>query len=140
MLTEGTGWGYILLTAQLQDTDDECALIETTEDFVLSTRGERLYSMFRFILQLLYDSNLLSDEGLLEWIEKRKAMKGCDNYHGDKDLMKKKLGLFEEETVQVFVDWIENMEDDEDEDEDENNSSSGKSLSSSSSSSSISAG
>ena len=76
-----------------------------------------LYSSFRFILQIVYDSELVSDEAMLKWISLREHM--CRYVDDDSSNNKQEIiKLFKEESVQQFVQWIKQIDEDDDEEED----------------------
>jgi translation initiation factor eIF-2B subunit epsilon len=109
-LIKVNGWGYVIMKAFLYDQKDEMTLIEATEDFVLHENGSSLYPFFRFLLQMVYDADLVSEDTLLKWISIR------SNSDDEEDL---KIKLFNQPEVQEFVDWISQEEDDDDDDEDD---------------------
>lgn len=75
-----------------------------------------LYPSFRFILQILYDSELVSDEALLKWISLREHLcRFIDDSSNNKEIVK----LFQEETVQQFVQWVKQIDEDDDDEEEE---------------------
>lgn len=114
------GWGYGLLKPLLQEVVDGVSLIESIEDVALNVEGREgltsgagvaFYGVFRMMLQVLNDSELLSEEVLNEWIEERQ---GCE------DTSEGVGKLFNEPSVQEFVEWLqEDSEEDDDDDEDE---------------------
>ena len=108
-LLSAAGWGYVLLEALIQkDTDDELVVIETVEAMAVKEEFKStVRPIFRLVLQILYDSELVSEDALLRWIGLR---------DDDEDERKK---LFNEPKVQEFVEWLQEEDDDDDEDEDE---------------------
>mmetsp|Transcript_1218 Transcript_1218/g.1986 ORF Transcript_1218/g.1986 Transcript_1218/m.1986 type:complete len:748 (-) Transcript_1218:122-2365(-) len=103
-------WGYQLVYALLQEHTDAASAIESVEDFVLNV-DRRLYPVFRFILQIMYDSELLSEDSLLTWADTRES---------GSHIAENKKTLFMEPQVQEFVEWLrEGDDDDSDEDEDD---------------------
>ena len=111
-LTAKQGWGYQLLRALVQDTKDEFALVEAVESHVLlEANAQSLYPVFRLILQLLYDEELVSEEALVQWIEERNA-EGAEPTSA-------RGKLFKHPQVQTFVAWIQEDEDDDDEDDED---------------------
>jgi translation initiation factor eIF-2B subunit epsilon len=116
LLTEG-GWGYMVLRPLIQEKGDEGVLIGALEDLAVeSDYSNVLAPIFRFILQMLHDSDLLTDTSLLEWAELRASSQGCSEA---------KMSLFLTPAVQAFVAWIkeddeeESDEDDDDDDDDD---------------------
>jgi len=107
---KNNGRGYIIVKCLIQDESDEFVVIESVEECILLPINiSTLYPVFRYIIQVMYDSDLLSEASILKWINSRK---------NSNDIMK--MRLFNEQAVQEFVDWIQNDEDDdEDGDEDE---------------------
>lgn len=96
------------------------------ERFVLEEKNrEALYPLFRFILQIVYDCDIISEEGIMQWIELREGEneEGLGRDYGDREDLEHDLmavQLFQEPAVQAFVDWIkEDSEDEESSDEDE---------------------
>lgn len=63
---------------------------------------------FRFLLQTLYDSDLLSDEVILFWAEKREAGEGGEGAQK----------LFAQDNVKEFLEWLQESEEEDDSDED----------------------
>ena len=104
------GWGYQLLRALVQDVKDEVALVEAVEDHVLRAEcATTLYPVFRLILQLLYDEELVTEDALMKWIQARE----------DEDAGTPRGALFRQPQVQAFVEWLQEEEEEDDEDEDE---------------------
>ena len=68
------------------------------------------------ILQVLHDSELLSEEVLNEWIEDRQALTDSTSAEGR---------LFNEPSVQEFVKWLQD-DDEEDDDEDDDDDTEGE--------------
>jgi hypothetical protein len=86
-------------------------LIEAIEEMCIGQIPLR--AVFRFILQILYDSALLKEEAFLVWIEARNSQQ---------DLQSPRVELFCQPEVQDFVMWLQeddDEEDDEDDDDDE---------------------
>ncbi len=101
-------------------------MIECAEAFVL--RRGFLRPVFRFMLQILFEAELLSDEGVLAWAARRRCRpaehhpdqqddddaaggeQGCLSYA-------MRQALFDEPKVQEFVAWVQQDEEDEEEDE-----------------------
>lgn len=112
-LGEG-GWGYNVIKPLIQDQDDELTVVEAAEQAVLS--GEHkgdLYGIFRMVLQLLYEAEVLSQEALEDWISERRDLLADDSEDP-------RVVLFKEPMVQAFVEWLEDDEDDDsDEEEDD---------------------
>jgi translation initiation factor eIF-2B subunit epsilon len=104
------GWGYIIMKAFIYDRKDELTLIESIEDYVLLENGSSLYPFFRFLLQMVYDAELVNEETLKKWIEIRSDSDDEDD---------PKIKLFEQPEVQEFVDWIQDDDDDDDDDDED---------------------
>ena len=106
---------------------DELTVIEAVEDAVLSTNLQPvLYGVFRMLLQMLYDEELVSQEALEEWIEMRRGLT-VDDEDDDEEAEqdRKRAKLFAEPMVQALVEWLEQSDEseegsDEDESEDDN--------------------
>ena len=124
-----SSWGYIILKSLIQNINDELSIISAIELHVLNVIFKPiLYPIFRIILQILYDVEILSEECLLEWILQRenKSFLERDNHsvhaqqqvHINKDTQDEIIILFQQKSVQEFVAWIRDG-DDEDEDDDE---------------------
>lgn len=107
------GWAFTIFRALLQDIKDEFTLIEAVESFVLLDEiSATLCPVFRLILQLLYDEELITEESLVLWIHVREE-------EGKSPTSSKGM-LFQQPQVQSFVEWIkEDDDDDSDEDEDD---------------------
>lgn len=73
-----------------------------------------LYPSFRFIIQIVYDSELVSDEATLKWIYLREQLCRFTD-----DSNKEILKLFQEESVQQFVQWVKQIDEDDEEEDDE---------------------
>lgn len=68
--------------------------------------------MFRFLLQIMHDSGILSEDSLLQWVGVRRE--------NSQDALRN--SLFEQPEVQEFIQWLEDEgseEDEEDVEEDE---------------------
>jgi len=103
-------WGETLLRHFLQEQSDRIAIIESVEDFAIK-EGEKkqIYSVFRFLLQIAYDADILTEEALLQWADERTE---------DFDDSPRKA-LFKERNVQEFVVWLrESAEEESGEDDD----------------------
>lgn len=109
--TNNNGWGYKFLKTLSQSPEDELAMIEAIEDYSCREAcAQSFYAIFRFIMQLFYDADLLSEEVLLQWIDLRRNH--CNS-------SSRQNALFNETSVQDFVDWIEAEEEDSEEEDDE---------------------
>jgi len=109
---QSKGWGYTLLEALIQkETEDELCVLEIVEDVVLM-EGETasLRPIFSHILQLLYHSELVTEETILRWSVMR------DELESPTDAKRK---LFDEPKLQEFLDWLQASSDDDDDDEEE---------------------
>jgi len=73
--------------------------------------SESFYSVFRMFLQVLHDSDLLSEEMLVLWIDARRT----------EEPQSKAGKLFSEPLVQAFVEWLEDDEDDDEDDDESDN-------------------
>lgn len=117
-LSEG-GWGYNVIKPLVQDTGDEVAVVEAAEQAVLTgEHRDSLYGIFRMVLQLLYEADVVSQESFEDWIADRRGL------IADGEVEDARVGLFREPMVQAFVEWLEDdddseEEDDEDEEEDD---------------------
>lgn len=86
------------------------ALIVATEEKAISGGSTgSLYSVFRLILQVLFESELLSEACLMAWISQRES--------DDKCLPRKELFL--QPHVQAFVEWLQEDEDNDDDDDED---------------------
>ena len=101
------GWGYTIIKPLIQSqVSDGLVLIEMIEEAAVA-EGSPFYSVFRMILQVLHESELLAEEALDEWISRRKD-------EGKQSSIGK---LFNEPQVQEFVHWLHDEDEDDDEDE-----------------------
>jgi len=66
---------------------------------------------FRFLLQTIYDMDVVSEEAILEWSKKRKEDFEEEEKEGEENDDKKKL--FFQEPTQQFLDWLEDDDDDD---------------------------
>jgi hypothetical protein len=130
-----SSWGYIILKSLIQNINDELSIILAIELIVLNiTFKPILYPIFRIILQILYDVEILSEECLLEWILQRENKSFVEKDHHselaqqqvniNKDIQDDIITLFQQKSVQEFVAWIregddDNEDDDEDDDDDD---------------------
>lgn len=111
------GRGRAMLKALIQNSDDELVLIAALELFTVSSPHKSvILPVFRLILQILYDADVVSEESLQQWIAERRRGELSEEdsmsaYRADI------IGLFKQPQVQAFVDWLE--EDDEEDDEEE---------------------
>lgn len=103
-------WGETLLRHFLQEQTDRIALIESVEEFAIK-EGERkqIYSVFRFLLQIAYDADILTEEALLKWADER--IEEFDD--------SPRKTLFNERNVQEFVVWLRESADEESGDEED---------------------
>jgi translation initiation factor eIF-2B subunit epsilon len=102
-----------LLTKLSVGITEEKAIIHALEG-VATSGGEMEEKLsagtsFRFLLQILHDKEVLSEEAILEWASDRKTA-------DDKTSAVAKL--FQLESVQEFLEWLEEESEDEDSDED----------------------
>lgn len=117
---EEDSWACVLVDALVQGPEDEAAVVEAVEDWLLGhPQSATLRPAFRFILQILYDAEMLSEEGIHEWVSQRRC--GMDD---DRHAEERKALFFDPRT-QEFVQWIEagDEDDDEEDEEDEEGSS-----------------
>ena len=85
-------------------------LVEALEDECVQTASLR--PMFRFLLQILHDAGILTEESLLQWIRSRRNM--------PPDAARRLL--FDQPEVQDFVEWIEDEGEGSEEDDDADDS------------------
>ena len=122
--SENNGWGYSIVMPLVQDTSDELSIIEAVEDSVLST-GLRpvLYGVFRMLLQMLYDEEILSQEALDDWIELRRGFIDDENDVSEEaELDRQRASLFKEPMVQALVEWLEESDESEDDESEDDES------------------
>lgn len=81
-----------------------------------------LVAIFRFLLQVAYDQELLGEDGIKCWIDLRRCddAEDLDGHEVDAATLK----LFHKPEVQAFVEWIEDEEDESGSEEDEDGESS----------------
>ena len=91
---------------------DGVGIIEGVER--MATEDAVFKGKFRFLLQTLYEADLLSDDVILLWADKRRAGEGSAGG----------LELFEQKTTQDFLEWLaessgedESSEEEDDDDE-----------------------
>jgi len=109
-------WGYILLKALVQNQNDEISIIHALEDCCISsTHSMLLLTIFRIILQILYDAEILTEEALLQWITSREIEVKNNS------ISIEKIKLFQQPSVQEFVEWLQGDEEEEEEEDDEDN-------------------
>jgi len=121
-LLSAGGWAYAMLKPFIQDEDDEVAIVEVVENAALGEGiagidGESHFRrIFRPILQILYDAELVTEEALLQWAEQRKAEVEEEQEEQGK-VTSARLLLFQDPIVQEFVEWLEEEEEDDEEEE-----------------------
>jgi len=117
-LLAADAWGHRLVNALIQEghpeASEELQIIRAVEDAALSNAS--LYQLFRFILQICYDSELLTEDGILQWVEDSQDDED-DEEENERDTRRKVL--FNEPSVQEFVKWIKDSEEDDDDEEEE---------------------
>lgn len=98
---------------------EELAIIKGLEQAAISKKNEGMAKKlsssgpsFRFVLQTLHDEEVLSEETLLAWAEERKGEPA------DSDLGK----LFAMESVQDFLEWLQEDEESDSDDDDSEDS------------------
>jgi len=105
---------------QQPQTEKSSSDSESVDAFQKSTEiAQKLRSgmAFRFFLQTMHDHEVLSEEAILQWAEeRRKAASGG----GDDEDPKQKL--FQMQSVQDFLEWLEDDKDDSDDDSDDDDS------------------
>ena len=106
-LNKSKGWGYGILRPLLQENIDGIVLIESLEKEAL-VDGSPYYGLFRMMLQVLHESELLTEEILGCWISDKRL---------EENQSRRKL--FNEPSVQEFVDWLQNDGNSEDDDDDD---------------------
>jgi eIF4-gamma/eIF5/eIF2-epsilon len=75
-------------------------------------RETPLAGVFRFVLQLLYDMEVVGDEGMTEWIaQRRTGPANCPE-----------LALFNAPATKAFVQWLEDAESEEESGSDDDDS------------------
>eukprot|EP00605_Chrysophyceae_sp_TOSAG23-4_P001136 GSChrysophyteH1.ASY1.ANO1.1242.1 assembled CDS len=114
-------WGYGMIVPMLQDLDDEITVIEEVEKLVLGEHTSKYYTLFSPMLQILHDGDVISEEGLLSWIETRREQIQEGGFGGSEKPelipLSKRIKLFQEESVQNLVEWLEQSESDDESDE-----------------------
>ena len=83
------------------------SIVENIERFCIAALNSPIYDCFRFVLQIIYDVELVSDDGILRWIQIRESKSSSSE-----DVHR----LFDDESVQQFVQWVKQDEDDDEED------------------------
>ncbi len=126
MFSKDSRWGLPLLRALVQGPEDEIAVLEAAEGKVLEASSKRLlYPIFRFIIQMCYDAELVTEEAFEIWISQRRAPSAPrDCRLPVKDNWGERLELFNEPRVQEFVEWLNASEDESDDEDDEESGSS----------------
>ena len=100
LLAKENGWGYGLLRPLLQEDIDRFTLIECLEEEALNDDSP-FYNLFRMMLQVLHESELVTDEVFEQWIDERQEEEDTDSGIGK---------LFNEPFVQEFVEWLQDDE------------------------------
>lgn len=87
-------------------------MIISIEDFLLSNSSDSsvFKGALRYLLQVLYDADLLSEEAILDWSEQRQKLTKIGS-----DL--KRVELYNDERVQAFLQWMQEEDDEEDDEE-----------------------
>ncbi|KAG5182444.1 nucleotide-diphospho-sugar transferase [Tribonema minus] len=102
-----------LLSRLAQNAADQVEVIMAVEQYALRPgKATPLAGVFRFILQLLYDTEVVSEEGMEQWIALRRSGPATAP----------EMTLFNAPQTQEFIAWLEDEEeesDDEDEDDDD---------------------
>mmetsp|Transcript_18742 Transcript_18742/g.44198 ORF Transcript_18742/g.44198 Transcript_18742/m.44198 type:complete len:751 (+) Transcript_18742:108-2360(+) len=95
--------------------EEEKAIVVAIETAATSggEMGEKLSSgnAYRFLLQLLFDEDIVSEEAFLDWSSERK-----NEIATDASLPRVKLYM--QESVQDFLEWLAESDDDDDDDDD----------------------
>ncbi|CAM9388158.1 unnamed protein product [Discosporangium mesarthrocarpum] len=108
-------WKPLLSNLKVEPGDD-LEMIKVVEGYALRPECEKsLRAVFRYVLQLLLNEEMVDEECLMRWVTLRRSTPG--------ETPERKL--FDEREVQDFVEWLEEEEeedDDEDEDEDDGSS------------------
>jgi len=95
-------------TTNNNNDDEQAATTEQTE----IAQKLRSGMAFRFVLQTLHDQEVLSEESILMWAEEHRRS-GRDNNDNDNDDPKRKLFMIQ--SVQDFLEWLEEEDSDEEE-------------------------
>lgn len=94
----------------LVEQEDQVAVVHTLEAFVVAEEHRVVWSpLFRFLLQIVYDLEWVSEDVILEWHAARNA----------EDESSELASLAKSKQVQEFVDWLQEEESDEDDDDDD---------------------
>lgn len=113
------GWGHGLLDKMIQSVPDAIDIILSIQHFLLSHANKAvLCPLFRYLLQVFYDANTLSDEAILTWAEEERDRIECYPVVSD-PVQQERRRLFEDDKVQEFIAWIEAEEEEDEEDEED---------------------
>jgi len=108
-------WGELISKLCVEDKD-QMAVIKAIEKYVVqSAEKATLIPLFRLILQLLYDAEVLAEDTLLEWADLRRSGDQDEDEEGaSAERHAEVLALFQHPQTQEFVTWLEEEDDDDD--------------------------
>ncbi|TYZ57102.1 hypothetical protein PybrP1_005896 [[Pythium] brassicae (nom. inval.)] len=118
-------WSSIIKKC-LVEQEDQVAVVHTLEAFCVADAHRGVWSpLFRFLLQIVYDLEWVSDDVILEWHAERVASGGAGGHDVDNGGNELLVALAKSAQVQEFIDWLqeEEEEDDDDESDDEDSES-----------------
>ncbi|KAJ1424856.1 nucleotide-diphospho-sugar transferase [Ochromonadaceae sp. CCMP2298] len=134
LVKEG-GWGHELITCMIQDQTEQVGLVTGLQESCLGGGGGEnpLYPLFRFMLQVLHDAEVVSDDAVLQWASNLEELEedlaegsgvggmgggmGGGGMEGGSDA--ERVKLFREPQVQAFVEWVREGEEESEEGEEE---------------------
>ncbi len=111
LLSPGSdGWAHNMLKPMIHEEHDERAVIEAVESVCIDpTHKLYYYSIYRMILQVMFDAELVSEEALLDFFEERTDGMGSEGDNQPRDK------LLQEATTQEFIEWLKEEDDSEEE-------------------------
>jgi len=99
--------------ATVDELETSSTTTSTTEEIRAIARKLRSGMAFRFVLQTLHDKEVLSEEAILKWAEAHRSREDDDVDDDDP-----KRALFRMQSVQDFLEWLEEDDDDDSDDSD----------------------
>lgn len=93
----------------LVEQEDQVAVVHTLETFCVAEAHRGVWSpLFRFLLQIVFDLEWVSDDVILEWHAERLSESSGEL-----------AALAKSEQVQEFIDWLQEEEEESDDDDDD---------------------
>ncbi|KAL7688966.1 putative W2 domain, nucleotidyl transferase domain, MIF4G-like domain superfamily [Plasmopara halstedii] len=107
-------WNTVIQRCLVEETD-QLAIVEALERYCTEPKDRRevWLPLFRFLLQIVYDLEWVSDDVILQWYKTKQTFSNNENCHDA-------LAAASKKDVQEFIDWLQESDNEDSDDENSN--------------------